>query len=71
MNQTYQNIEFLIVDDCSSDKSLNIILEKYAERDKRIKLLVNENNIGLTKSLNKLLSFMLKDNILLDKMQMM
>ena len=54
LNQTYQNIELLLVDDCSSDKSLNI-LEKYADRDKRIKLLVNENNIGLTKSLNKLL----------------
>ena len=54
LNQTYQNIELLLVDDCSSDKSLNI-LEKYADKDKRIKLLVNENNIGLTKSLNKLL----------------
>ena len=34
LNQTYQNIELLLVDDCSSDKSLNI-LEKYADRDKK------------------------------------
>ena len=31
LNQTYQNIELLLVDDCSSDKSLNI-LEKYGQR---------------------------------------
>ena len=27
LNQTYKNIELIIVNDCSSDNSLNIILE--------------------------------------------
>ena len=53
--QTYENIEFLIIDDASTDSTYELIC-KYANRDKRIKAFKNENNIGLTKSLNKLIS---------------
>ncbi len=49
LNQTYENFEFIIVDDCSTDNSLNVI-ESYS--DKRIKLIKNKQNMGLTKSLN-------------------
>ena len=52
--QTYENIEFLIIDDASTDSTYELICE-YANRDKRIKTFKNENNIGLTKSLNKLI----------------
>jgi len=52
LNQTFKNFEFIIIDDASQDKSLKI-LKKYAHRDKRIKLLSNKKNMGLTKSLNK------------------
>ena len=48
--QTFKDFELLIIDDCSSDKSLDI-LAKY--NDPRIRLIVNDENIGLTKSLNK------------------
>ncbi len=54
LNQDYKNIEFLIVDDCSTDNSLSII-KKLSENDKRIKIIENKKNVGLTKSLNKLL----------------
>lgn len=54
LNQDYKNLEFLIVDDCSTDNSLSII-KKLGENDKRIKIIENKKNIGLTKSLNKLL----------------
>ncbi len=54
LNQEYKNIEFLIVDDCSVDNSLNII-KKLRESDNRIKIIENTINLGLTKSLNKLL----------------
>ena len=54
LSQDYGNFEFLIVDDGSTDQTFNII-EKYAKRDKRIKIFNNSRNIGLTKSLNKLL----------------
>lgn len=41
--QTLQDIEIIVVDDCSTDESLAII-QDYAARDKRIKTLVNEQN---------------------------
>lgn len=50
LNQTYQNFEFIIVDDCSTDNSLSII-ESYT--DDRIKVIKNEQNLGITKSLNR------------------
>lgn len=53
LNQTYKDFEFLIVDDCSTDNTLKII--KKFVTDPRIKLYKNENNIGLTKSLNYLI----------------
>lgn len=54
LNQSYQNIEFLILDDCSTDKTLEII-ESYKERNNTIKLVKNKKNLGLTKSLNILI----------------
>lgn len=42
---TYQNWELIIVDDRSKDKSVEIA-QKYAEKDKRIKVFNNEHNLG-------------------------
>ena len=52
LQQTYQNIEFIIIDDCCK-KSNKKILNFFKEKDKRIVLLKNEKNLGLTKSLNR------------------
>lgn len=38
INQTYRNIEIIIVDDCSKDKTVSII-KKFLKIDKRIKLI--------------------------------
>ena len=54
-NQTFDNFEFLIIDDASSDNSFEVI-KGFENIDKRIKVYRNEENIGLTKSLNKLIS---------------
>ena len=54
LNQSYQNIEFLIIDDCSTDKTAEII-ESYLEKNKNIKFTKNKSNLGLTKSLNILI----------------
>jgi len=50
LSQTYSDFEFLIIDDGSTDGSVDII-RSYL--DPRIRLIENEKNIGLTRSLNK------------------
>lgn len=50
LNQTYQNLEILILDDCSKDSTLSII-ENY--NDSRIKIIKNENNLGMVNNWNK------------------
>ncbi len=47
--QTVEDFEFIIIDDCSTDSSAGI-LETYD--DSRIKIVRNDRNIGLTRSLN-------------------
>ena len=49
LSQTYQDWELLIVDDCSTDKSVEVV-KSY--NDKRIKLLSNEHNSGAALSRN-------------------
>lgn len=71
INQTLKNIEIICVDDCSKDKSLEI-LNEYALKDKRIKVIhCNKNggeskarNIGLDNSTGKYLSFVDNDDYL-------
>jgi glycosyltransferase involved in cell wall biosynthesis len=53
LNQTYKNFEFIIFDDCSTDKSWEII-QKYAKKSKKIKCFRNEKNLKITKTRNKL-----------------
>jgi len=45
INQTYKNWELLIVDDCSTDSSRDIV-RKYINKDNRIKLIESETNFG-------------------------
>lgn len=49
INQTYQNWEMLVVDDCSTDSSWEVI-KKFTQKDERIKIFRNEENIGLIKN---------------------
>ena len=53
VNQTYPNIEIIVCDNGSTDSSVSII-NKWAARDKRIKVLINEQNIGLINTYNKM-----------------
>ena len=52
LSQTFKNFEFIIIDDCSTDNSWKII-QKYAEKDKRIITLKNNKNLKICKTLNK------------------
>jgi glycosyltransferase involved in cell wall biosynthesis len=49
LKQTYENFEFIIIDDCCTDGTMAIVQEY---KDPRIIIVRNEKNIGLTKSLN-------------------
>ena len=50
LNQTYQNLEVVVVDDGSKDNSYNLV-KRLAEKDNRIKLLIQENG-GVSKARN-------------------
>lgn len=53
LNQTYHNIELILIDDCPTDRTLEI-LEQY--KDERICLVHNKENLGIACSRNKGLS---------------
>ncbi len=49
--QTYENWELLLVDDCSKDKSCDVI-EKMTKQDERIRLIRQETNQGAAEARN-------------------
>ena len=55
INQTYKNWELIIINDCSTD-STGEILAGFSARDERIKVHTNEVNLKLPTSLNKAIS---------------
>lgn len=62
LNQTFKDFEFIIVDDFSDDWSYEIC-QKYAEKDKRIKLYRNDKNEWLCYTRNKLIELTNTDYI--------
>ena len=59
LQQTYENIELLICDDCSPDGSFQVILgyeERLRQRFPRVEILRNSVNQGVTKNINRMLA---------------
>ena len=74
INQTYRNLEILIIDDGSTDNSLKICNE-YALKDERIKIIHQENqglsgarNTGLDNASGDYYAFLDSDDVLIDTM---
>ena len=58
-NQTYQNLEFLFVDDCSPDNSveiLNCVVQRFPARIPQVRILYHETNRGLSAVRNTLVA---------------
>ena len=53
LNQTFSDFEFIIINDNPNRDNNKSLLAKYAQIDNRIIVITNEENVGLTKSLNK------------------
>tara|TARA_B100000575_G_C23137780_1_gene661380 strand:+ start:152 stop:1219 length:1068 start_codon:yes stop_codon:yes gene_type:complete len=53
LNQTYKNFKYLIIDDASPDERVVPFIKGY--KDERINLIVNEKNLGVSKTFNKAL----------------
>lgn len=51
LKQTYENLEIICINNDSTDNSLNI-LESYAQKDNRIKVINNQKNYGIGYSRN-------------------
>ena len=51
LNQSYENLEIILIDDCSTDDSKEII-KKYALKDTRIKPFYSEVNQGVSRTRN-------------------
>lgn len=55
LNQTYTNFRLLISDDCSKDSTIQI-LKEYEQKDNRIKVFLQEKNLGYVKNFEFLLT---------------
>lgn len=70
LNQTYKNLELIIVDDCSTDDTKKII-KKFLKQDKRIKFYSTKKNsktaakprnLGVSKSVGEYVAFLDSDD---------
>lgn len=55
LRQEFQDYDLLVVDDASGDGTVDVV-EEYCRRDSRIRLEINEKNLGLTRNWNRCLS---------------
>jgi glycosyltransferase involved in cell wall biosynthesis len=62
LNQTYRNLELIIIDDASTDNTQEII-KKFILKDKRVKLIINKINVGTYISRNYALKYLTGDFI--------
>ncbi len=55
ITQTYQNLEIIIIDDCSIDQTF-AVLESFRLKDPRIQVFKNPKNLGFNANFNKAIS---------------
>lgn len=55
LNQSFTDFDLLVVDDASEDNTVEVV-NGFAQQDSRVKVVVNPQNLGLTRNWNKCLS---------------
>lgn len=55
LRQTHRNLELIICDNCSTDRSIEIV-ERFARTDPRVRLVRNRRNLGYAGNLHKVMS---------------
>ena len=55
LNQDYKNIEFLIVDDCSEDSTVDKIYNYFKGKDISYKIIKHNSNLGVAEARNTVL----------------
>ncbi len=56
LSQTFTDFELIVVDNCSTDNTREIV-EKYVALDKRIKYIRNDENIGMVQNWNRCIQY--------------
>ena len=56
LNQTYKNINLIISDDGSKDAKIKALLKNYEKQDNRVKIYLQEKNVGYLKNFEFLLT---------------
>ena len=51
LNQTFGDLELIIVEDCSKDNT-KAIIQQYSEKDPRVKAFFHEKNMGISRTIN-------------------
>ena len=64
LNQTYRNISLLISDDNSNKKEVQNILKEYERQDERVKVYIQEENLGYIRNFEFLLKQTVADYIM-------
>lgn len=60
LGQTYPNIEYVFVNDCTPDRSMEILqqcIKEYPEREKEVKIISHDRNRGLSAARNTALEY--------------
>ena len=52
LNQTYKNLELIIINDCSRDDVLRQYLSQLQENESRVRVFTNETNFGISNATN-------------------
>lgn len=50
LNQTYENIEVIVSDDASTDETPNLLIELQKKFPDKLKILLNDTNVGVTQN---------------------